>query len=96
VKLGDGVKLGNWVKIGDGVTWMKNPLAVQGTRHIVINCAPGKISIGCKSFTFADFLAATPEERTAYQTINDYTPEECAEYIRIVEFVIANGVPAAA
>jgi len=67
------------------------PLAVQGTRHLVTNCAPGQISIGCQFFTFAEFLAASPEQRAAYQTAAGYTPTQCAEYIKIVEFVIANG-----
>jgi hypothetical protein len=37
-------------------------------------------------------LKATPKERVAYQAKYGYTPEECAEYIRIVEFMISNGV----
>ena len=55
---------------------------------------PGIIQVGCKRFTFAEFQAASCEERTAYQVAEGYTPEQCAEYIRIVEFVIANGRPA--
>ena len=61
---------------------------------MVYNCSPGRINIGCRCFTFAEFLSTTPKKRTAYQIANGYTPEECAEYTRIVKFVIANGVPA--
>jgi hypothetical protein len=43
--------------------------------------------------TFAEFAAASPDVRTAYQISAGYTAKQCAEYIRIVEFVIANGVP---
>ena len=84
----DLAEIGAWAKIP------QTPLAVQGSCHLVMNNAPGIIQVGCKRFTFAEFQAASCEERTAYQVAEGYTPEQCAEYIRIVEFVIANGRPA--
>ena len=97
-QIGNGARIGNGAQIGNGArieakaTWLKSPLAVQGTKHLVTNCAPGKINIGCEIFTFDEFLSATPEERAAYQAERGYSPEECAEYIKIVKFVIANGI----
>ena len=103
--IGEGASIGAWASIGEGasigagasipskIKWDFSPLAVQGTRHIVTNCAPGQINIGCKFFTFKEFQESTPKERTAYQLAEGYTPKQCAEYIRIVEFVISNGVP---
>jgi len=92
--IGERASIGAWASIGDKVQWLKSPLAVQGTRHLVTNCAPGQINIGCHIFTFEKFQQATLAERAEFQIANGYTPEECAEYIKIVEFVIANGVPA--
>ena len=92
-RIGERASIGEWARIPNKAYWNFSPLAVQGTLHLVINCAPGQINIGCKFFTFAEFKAASPEQRTAYQVAEGYTPEQCAEYIRIVEFVIANGVP---
>ena len=92
--IGEWARIGEGARIGDKVQWLKSPLAVQGTRHLVTNCAPGQINIGCHIFTFEKFQQATPAERAEFQIANGYTPEECAEYIKIVEFVIANGVPA--
>ncbi len=97
--IGDSARIGAWARIGDAARipnkayWNFSPLAVQGTLHLVINCAPGQINIGCKFFTFKEFQESTPKERTAYQLAEGYTPKQCAEYIRIVKFVIANGVP---
>ena len=92
-RIGEGASIGEWARIPSKIKWDFSPLAVQGTRHLVTNCAPGQINIGCKFFTFKEFQESTPKERTAYQLAEGYTPKQCAEYIRIVEFVIANGVP---
>ena len=92
-RIGAGASIGAWARIPSKIKWDFSPLAVQGTRHLVTNCAPGQINIGCKFFTFKEFQESTPKERTAYQVAEGYTPKQCAEYIRIVEFVIANGVP---
>ena len=91
--IGEGASIGAGASIPSKIKWDFSPLAVQGTRHIVTNCAPGQINIGCKFFTFKEFQESTPKERTAYQLAEGYTPKQCAEYIRIVEFVISNGVP---
>ena len=97
--IGEGARIGEWARIGararipSNIKWDFSPLAVQGTHHLVTNCAPGQINIGCKFFTFKEFQESTPKERTAYQLAEGYTPKQCAEYIRIGEFVIANGVP---
>ena len=93
-------RIGNYSRIGDGsiipnnTVWKHSPLTIQGTRDLVTNCAPGQINIGCRVFTFAEFLSASVEERAAYQEAAGYSKTESAEYLRIVEFVIANGVPA--
>ena len=99
-RIGIGSRIGNDSRIGDGsiipnnTVWKHSPLTIQGTRDLVTNCAPGQINIGCRVFTFAEFLSASVEERAAYQEAAGYSKTESAEYLRIVEFVIANGVPA--
>lgn len=81
-----GARVSGEARVYGGV-WGQSPLYIQGSKHAVTNCAPGKISVGCEVHSFDDW-------RANYQTIgrqHGYTNAQIAEYGRILEFVIANG-----
>jgi hypothetical protein len=88
VKLGDRVRLGNGVTLGDGVTLAVTPLAVQGSRHLACNTGPGLIQIGCHTRTFSKWIAD-------YEQVGKnegYSPDQIAEYKRIIDFIVTNGI----
>ena len=90
----DLARIGESASIPEKIEWKFTELVVQCTRHLVTNCASGQISIGYEFFTFEQFRNATKEERAELQVVKVYAKAECAGNVLIVEFVIANGVPA--
>ncbi len=89
VTLGNGVKLGDGVELGNGVKLGATPLAVQGTSHLAVNVGPGVIQIGCFTLTFDQWV--TDYEQMGLD--HAYSAEQIVEYKRIIDFIVANGVP---
>jgi carbonic anhydrase/acetyltransferase-like protein (isoleucine patch superfamily) len=88
--IGDVSSIGNGSRIPDKTTWLKSPLAVQGTKHLATNDAPGSIQIGCCAHTFAHWT----EHVLGIARQHGYSDAEGLEYQRIVAFIVANGVAA--
>ncbi len=82
--------IGPCAVIGEKSVHLFSPLAVQGSRHLAGNYAPGIIQIGCQRHSFAYWL----EHAEGIAREHGYTKEQQAEYRKIVEFIAATGVPA--
>jgi serine acetyltransferase len=89
-KIGSYAKIGSCAEIGANTLWLKSPLAVQGSRHLVTNGTPGILQAGYCSFPFAYWVEHVLEIAEEH----GYTKEEGLEYQHIITFMVANGVPA--
>ena len=97
-RVGDGASVGDYASVGNGASvgndarFDKSPLAVQGTRHLACQSAPGVITIGCCTFSFEHWTTHV----LGIAREHGYTKEEGLEYQKIVAFIVSNGIPAAA
>ena len=100
-RIGDGASIGEWARIGERASigavarigesarFDNSPLAVQGSRHLVTQHSAGKIAVGCEVHTAEEWLKYAEQIGAK----NSYTPSEIEEYLKIIAFVTANGVP---
>ena len=77
VKVGDGVRLGDWVTLGDdGLSFAFSPLQIQGSRHLLYVAGPSVIGIGCERHSAEWWL----ENYELEGRENGYTDAQIAEY----------------
>ena len=88
--VGNGATVGDDARVGNGAVFAKSPLAIQGTRHLACQSAPGVISIGCQTHAFEHWT----EHVLGIARQNGYSDAEGIEYQNIVAFIVANGIPA--
>jgi hypothetical protein len=71
-----------------GDAWEKSPLYIQGTRHALTNSAKGKITIGCHTKTFSEWLRHGVKIGKA----EGYSEAEIKEYIGHIKHIAKFGV----
>ena len=86
VRLGDRVELGDGVRLGEGEKWMKSPLHIRGSKHLVYEYTGG-IAIGCMRFTLDHWL----EHFETIGAENGYSASEIVEYKNYLDFFKALG-----
>ena len=68
----------------DGSSWIKSPLRIYGTRHIVGHYSIGHLAIGCVIHTFSEW-------ESDYEQIgreNGYTDLEISEYALHIQYAV--------
>lgn len=86
VKLGDLVKLGDYVTLGeDGLDYLRSPLQIQGSQHLLYVIGPTLIGIGCIRQTGPWWLK---HYKSTGKTEN-YSSQQIAEYREWIDIAIA-------
>ena len=71
-----------------GGEWESSPIQIEFCKHFVTNSAPGKITIGCQTHSFSDWLKY-------YKLIgkrSGYSPTEIQQYGSIIRLIVKIGV----
>ena len=69
-----------------GGKWIKAPLMIYGSQHVICHSSPRKITIGCISKTFDKWL----KDYIEVGKKNGYSESEIKEYKRYIDFIISS------